>query len=519
MQRRFDFTAARWALAALIGMLLVFACPSLAAATSGPSGAQADSRLIAAGTGYGAPEGSQRVRDVQHRLIRAGERPGPVDGLYGPLTTAAVERFQAGEGLAVDGIVGPQTASALNRQRVLVSDGAGYSRPDGSTRVRGLQHRLRRAGERPGALDGRFGPRTASAVERFQTSHGLAVDGIVGPATSERLARFAATSGQAQKARPEQADKPSARPAPSPSPAPDRTAKPAPDQSIQPAPDRTVEQTPRQPVSTRNRDDHGSGLPAWVVAVAFAVAMLLGGVLPVALARRKRKPEEPAPRETASEPSFQVQFHGRDGQGVMTAAELLSVAALVDGRDALAFPSFRSGPAGPRVVAFCRIGGRPMRPRESIGKPDGLIVSDPEAPQLADLWEGLEPDGYLLVDSTRTIEELGLDEVVATLRPDRRLSMPAREIAREHLGLPIADAALVGGFAALSGCVSLESVASSIRERFPGETGEADVAAAEAGFRYVEREARDIARANGGRPSRGTRTHERNMGSRLTRSA
>jgi pyruvate ferredoxin oxidoreductase gamma subunit len=478
-------------LVALIGMLLMLAAPAVASAQGAARGAQADSRLIAAGSGYGSPQGSQRVRDIQHRLIRAGERPGPVDGLYGPLTKAAVERFQAGEGLAVDGIVGPHTASALNRQRVLISDGAGYSKPSGSTRVRGLQHRLRRAGERPGTLDGRYGPRTESAVERFQTSHGLAVDGIVGPATSEQLARFAATSGQAPKARPEQADKPSAKPRPAPSPSP------APDSTVQPAPHRTVEQTPRQPVSTPDRDDHGSGIPVWVVAVAFATALLLGGALVLVFARRTKK-EEPDPEVTEPrQRSFQVRFHGRDGQGVMTAAELLSVAALVEGRDALAFPSFRSGPAGPRVVAFCRIGGSPIRPRESIGKPDGLIVQDPEAPQLADLCDGLKPDGYLLVNSARTIEELGLDEVVTALRPDRRLSMPASEIAREYLGLPIADAALVGGFAALSGCVSLESVASSIRERFPGQTGDGDVAAAEAGFHYVESEVRGLARIHG----------------------
>ncbi len=489
MQRRFDFTAARWVLAALIGMLLVFACPSFAAAGSGPSGAQADSRLIASGTGYDAPDGSQRVRDVQHRLIRAGERPGPVDGLYGPLTKAAVERFQAGEGLAVDGIVGPQTAGALSRQKAMVADGAGYSKPYGSTRVRGLQHRLRRAGGRPGALDGRFGPRTEAAVERFQAGHGLAVDGIVGPATSQRLARYAPTPGQTSGTNSRRPDLSSAKHEGSPKPTPSHAGQSAP-ASTAPA---------AQPGTDRDR--HGSGIPTWFVGLVFGVALLFGAALVLAPARRTRE-NEPDPLETAPQPSFQVRFHGRDGQGVMTAAELLSVAALVDGRDALAFPSFRSGPVGPRVVAFCRIGGRPMRPRESIGKPDGLIVSDPEAPQLADLCDGLEPDGYLLVNSTRTIEELGLDEEVATLRPDRRLSMPAGEIAREHLGLPIADAALVGGFAALSGCVSLESVASSIRERFPGETGEADVAAAEAGFRYVEREVRDIARANGsGRPA------------------
>jgi pyruvate ferredoxin oxidoreductase gamma subunit len=467
----------------LIGLLLVLAAPTIAQARGTARGAEADSSLIAAGAGYGSPQGSERVRAVQHRLIRAGERPGPVDGLYGPLTQDAVERLQAGEGLAVDGIVGPQTARALSRQTTLVSDGAGYSRPDGSTRVRGLQHRLRRAGERPGTLDGRFGPRTQGAVERFQASHGLAVDGIVGRVTSERLARFAAVSEHASNGRFGQGERTSAKPESTP--------------KSSPAPTRTVDQAPTEPSSRPSHDHPGFGVPAWVIAVAFAIALLLGGALVRTLVRRPEEDEEePDPEATEPEPSFQVQFHGSDGKAVMIAAEILSVAALVDGRDALAFPLFRSGPTGPRVVAFCRIGGRPMRPREQIGQADCLIVQDPEAPQLSDLCDGLKPDGYLLVNSTRSLDELGFDEVAAILRPDRRLSIPASEIAREHIGQPLIDAVLVGGIAALSGCVSLASVANSIRERFSGETGDGDVAAAEAGFNYVQSEIRGLGRVN-----------------------
>jgi pyruvate ferredoxin oxidoreductase gamma subunit len=492
LRRTIDFTSPRGVLVVLIGLLLVLAAPTIAQAQGTARGAEADSSPIATGAGYGSPQGSERVRAVQHRLIRAGERPGPVDGLYGPLTQDAVERFQAGQGLAVDGIVGPQTAPALSRQTTLVSDGAGYSRPDGSTRVRGLQHRLRRAGERPGTLDGRFGPRTQGAVERFQASHGLAVDGIVGPDTSERLARFAAVSEHASSGRSrQQGEKASAKPesTPKPSPAPTRT--------VNPAPARTVDQTPAEPSSRPGHDHSGFGVPAWLIAVALAIALLLGAVLVRTLVRRPEEDEEgPDPQASEPEPSFQVQFHGRDGKSVMTAAEILSVAALVDGRDALAFPSFRVGPAGPRVVALCRIGEQPLRPREQIGQPDGLIVQDPEAPQLSDLYDGLGPEGYLLVNSTRSLEELGLDEVVATLRPDRRLSIPASEIAFEHIGLPLVDAVLVGGFAALSGCVSLASVANSIRERFPGEIGDGDVAAAEAGFNYVQSEIRGLARVD-----------------------
>ncbi|MGH2925743.1 MAG: peptidoglycan-binding protein [Solirubrobacterales bacterium] len=481
MRRTNDFTGIRGLLAALIGIVLMLAAPALAQARGGAQGTQADTRLIASGTGYSTPHGSARVRAVQHGLIRAGERPGPIDGLYGPLTQEAVERFQAGEGLAVDGIVGPATSSALNEQAVVVSDGAGYAKPGGSTRVRGLQHRLRRAGEHPGPLDGRFGPRTQIAVERFQAGEGLAIDGIIGTATSARLAGFAATSDRTSVSSPQRAGRPSAKPrqAPNSPSTPDHAGAPA----------HRLTATPST-VSGHG----GSEFPAWIVGlVGLGVALLLGGTVARAIARRTDK-QEPDPVKSDPDRSFQVRFDGRDSQAVMTAAELLSVAALVEGRDALAFPSFRSGPGGPRVVAFCRIGGQPIRPRQSIGPPDGLIVQDPEIPQLRDLCEALEPGGYLLVNSPRTIEELGLGERVARLRPDRRISIPASEIAQEQIGMPLPDAALVGAFAALSGCVTLESVASSIRERFPGTTGDRDVGAAEAGYRYVQSELRAIGR-------------------------
>ena len=73
---------------------------------------------------------------------------------------------------------------------------------------------------------------------------------------------------------------------------------------------------------------------------------------------------------------FEVRFHGRGGQGVVTAAELLSVAAFLEGRNAQAFPTFGSERTGAPVVSFCRIGDRPIRTREPIVEPDALIVQD-----------------------------------------------------------------------------------------------------------------------------------------------
>jgi pyruvate ferredoxin oxidoreductase gamma subunit len=177
---------------------------------------------------------------------------------------------------------------------------------------------------------------------------------------------------------------------------------------------------------------------------------------------------------------LQVRFHGRGGQGVVTAAELLSLAAFREGRHAQAFPTFGSERTGAPVVAFCRIDDRPIRLREPIAEPDAVIVQDPTLVHQVDLFAGLAADGYLLVNTGRGLDELGLGELVDRLRPERVLTVPATEIAREHLGRPLPNAALLGAFSALSGVVSLESVDAAIAEKFPGETGRRNAAAAAA---------------------------------------
>ncbi len=177
---------------------------------------------------------------------------------------------------------------------------------------------------------------------------------------------------------------------------------------------------------------------------------------------------------------FQVRIHGRGGQGVVTAAEMLSVAAFKEGQHAQAFPTFGSERTGAPVVAFCRIDDRPIRVREPIVEPDALIVQDPTLLHQVDLFAGLNEGGYLLINTTRSFAELGLGGFVRRFRSERTMTLPATELARRHLGRALPNAALLGGFAALTGMISLDSVAAAIRERFPGAIGEANVAAAEA---------------------------------------
>jgi len=182
---------------------------------------------------------------------------------------------------------------------------------------------------------------------------------------------------------------------------------------------------------------------------------------------------------------FQVRIHGRGGQGVVTAAELLSVAAFAEGRHAQAFPTFGSERTGAPVVSFCRIDDEPIRAREPIAEPDALIVQDPTLLHQVDLFAGLGPDAYVLINSSHAITGLGLADLCERFRPERLLTVPATALAREHVGRPLPNAVLLGAFAAFAGVVSIESVAKALRERFPGPVGEANVAGAEAAFGYV----------------------------------
>ncbi len=192
---------------------------------------------------------------------------------------------------------------------------------------------------------------------------------------------------------------------------------------------------------------------------------------------------------------FAVRFHGRGGQGAVTAAELLALAAFEDDRFAQSFPSFGSERMGAPVVAYCRIGEREIRTREPVMAPDCLIVIDPTLVHQVDLFAGLGPDGYLLVNSTRTLDELGLGSLSARFRPERMLTVPATEVARRQIGRPLPNAALLGSFAALTAEVSISAVAAAVRERF-GRTpsvAECNVAAAAELFRL----ARQVMTASG----------------------
>ena len=220
----------RGELVGLIAALLLIAGPAAAQGKGEPQTTRAEAGLIARGAGYGEPHGSDRVRALQRRLRRAGERPGPIDGLFGPLTEAAVRQFQDRQGLAVDGLVGAATRGALARRLA------------------------------------------AQAPERRRASV---------PQPEQPTTKAEPTA----KAKPEPAAKaePTAKAKPKAKPEPTAKAKPKPTKEPEPARARRARPTASPP-------DSGSESSGWeTLAPAVAGALLLAGALALALGLPRRR--------------------------------------------------------------------------------------------------------------------------------------------------------------------------------------------------------------------------------------
>ncbi len=181
---------------------------------------------------------------------------------------------------------------------------------------------------------------------------------------------------------------------------------------------------------------------------------------------------------------FDVRIHGRGGQGVVTAAEMLSVAAFDSGRHAQAFPTFGSERTGAPVTSYCRISDEPIRFHEPVTEPDAVVVQDPTLLHGVPVLAGAGPSTVVLVNTARAVDELGIER--STL--GRVITVPASDLAREVLGRPLPNTALLGALAALTGVVPLDAVVDAVRQRFGGSLADANVEVAVRAHELVSRE-------------------------------
>ena len=183
---------------------------------------------------------------------------------------------------------------------------------------------------------------------------------------------------------------------------------------------------------------------------------------------------------------LQIRIHGRGGQGVVTAAEMLALAGFLEGHCAQAFPSFGSERTGAPVVAFARLAPQEIRLREPVLEPDVVLVQDRTLLDSVDVFSGLNPEGYVLINSSSSPEGLGLEDLVSRMPPGHVLCVPATKFALEKIGRPLPGAGMLAGMAALTGIMKLESVIAAYNEKFAGRIAEANAEVARLAFEVVK---------------------------------
>lgn len=161
--------------------------------------------------------------------------------------------------------------------------------------------------------------------------------------------------------------------------------------------------------------------------------------------------------------TIEIRWHGRGGQGAVTSAELLALAAIEEGKFAQAFPSFGPERRGAPVLVFNRINNlKPIRARVSITHPDISVVLDPGLLYITDVTSGLKQDGTLVINTTKTIAD-----IKSELSGSWKLAVVnATTIARDILGVPIVNTTMLGSLVKATGIIELESLTEPIKERF-----------------------------------------------------
>ncbi len=178
---------------------------------------------------------------------------------------------------------------------------------------------------------------------------------------------------------------------------------------------------------------------------------------------------------------IEIRWHGRGGQGAVTTAELLAQSAISEGKFAQAFPSFGPERRGAPVQAFNRVDSRePVRIRADVNEPDIVVVLDPGLLGKVNVTSGLKRGGKVIINTRKTAREIksefGIKYPVAVV--------DAMKIAREVLGVPIVNTAMLGAVIRVTGIIDKKSAYAPLEKRF-GRLGERNIKAMETAYEQV----------------------------------
>ena len=169
---------------------------------------------------------------------------------------------------------------------------------------------------------------------------------------------------------------------------------------------------------------------------------------------------------------LELRFHGRGGQGAVTSAELLALAAIAQGKYAQAFPSFGPERRGAPVMAYARIDDAQIRNRTAVTVPDAVLVLDPSILAIVNTSAGLSADGWQIINTQKPVDELreefGLKGKLVTVNANR--------IAAEEIGRVITNTTMLGALVKATGVVELDGLVEQLKTRF-GRIAEGNIKA------------------------------------------
>ena len=157
----------------------------------------------------------------------------------------------------------------------------------------------------------------------------------------------------------------------------------------------------------------------------------------------------------------QIRIHGRGGQGVVTASELIAIAAFTDGDYSLAFPSFGVERTGAPVESFARIDNKPVKVREHIYNPDVLVILDASLLSVVDVTQGCDEDTLVIINTAKDKKDLELPLPQENIYP-----VDATKIALDVIGKDIANTTILGALARNTDLISLEGLKKGVKQKF-----------------------------------------------------
>jgi pyruvate ferredoxin oxidoreductase gamma subunit len=175
----------------------------------------------------------------------------------------------------------------------------------------------------------------------------------------------------------------------------------------------------------------------------------------------------------------EIRFHGRGGQGVVLAAQLMVVAAFEDGKYGQAFPAFGGERRGAPLQAFIRLDVRPVRVRYHVNQPDYVIILDHTLPNMVDVLSGIKLNGLALIDSENNPSNLRWSADVPVY------VVPATRIALDVFHQPFVNPVMLGAWAAVTGEITLQAIQHAYQNHFPGSLGEANSRAVQMGYEFI----------------------------------